>query len=329
MRLLSGRVGAIVGEEDEASISIEGDGPFRAAEIEAPAALEPMIIKLRARMDALASTIPPSETLASLTAFIDPIDGTREFCTGLGGQCSICVGFADGAGQAVGGLVYRPLCAQRSWALGCHREGMSRSELRTPETALRTPETAPVVGAFLCSNGGTSRFLQAVQAELGYATYPAGGAGNKALLVLELPTAVYIQDRGVSRWDSCAAQAILEAHGGVFSRLDTVAAPAHDAPASEASDTTTVTDTTTAAASLARYTYAKGSVNSVFVPQQSMLTKYNARPGVPTGGLAASAEQFKPYANVCGLFALSAAADTASIAAAVRRVAKEVPPSYD
>ena len=122
---------------------------------------------------------------------------------------------------------------------------------------------------------------------------------------------------------------MLEAHGGVFSRLDTVAAPAHDAPASEASDTTTVTDTTTAAASLARYTYAKSSVNSVFVPLQSMLTKYNARPGVPTGGLAASAEQFKPYANVCGLFALSAAADTASIAAAVRRVAREVPPSYD
>ena len=116
---------------------------------------------------------------------------------------------------------------------------------------------------------------------------------------------------------------MLEAHGGVFSRLDTVAAPAPDAPASEASDTTT------AAASLVRYTYAKGSVNSVFVPLQSMLTKYNARPGVPTGGLAASAEQFKPYANVCGLFALSAAADTASIAAAVRRVAREVPPSYD
>jgi hypothetical protein len=122
---------------------------------------------------------------------------------------------------------------------------------------------------------------------------------------------------------------VLEAHGGVFSRLDTVAAPAPDAPASEASDTTTDTDTTAAAASLVRYTYAKGSVNSVFVPLQSMLTKYNARPGVPTGGLAASAEQFKPYANVCGLFALSGAADTASIAAAVRRVAREVPPSYD
>jgi fructose-1,6-bisphosphatase/inositol monophosphatase family enzyme len=144
-------------------------------------------------MDALASTIPPSETLAALTAFIDPIDGTREFCTGLGEQCSICVGFADGAGQAVGGLVYRPLCAQRSWALGCQREGTCRSELRTPETALRTPETAlrtpetalrtpetaPAVGAFLCSNGGTSRFLQAVQAELGYATYP--------LITLEYP----------------------------------------------------------------------------------------------------------------------------------------------
>ena len=204
MRLLSARVGAIVGEEDEAAISIEGDGPFRASDdVQAPAALEPLIVKLRGRMDALASAVEASPALEGLTAFIDPIDGTKEFCSGLGEQCSICVGFADAAtGMAVGGLVYRPLCAQRSWALGCKREGVSKGALRE----LAAAEGAGGKGAFLCSNGGTSPFLQALLAELGYTPYPAGGAGNKALLLLELPSACYIQDRGVSRWDTCAAQ---------------------------------------------------------------------------------------------------------------------------
>ena len=73
-----------------------------------------------------------------LTVFIDPIDGTREFSTGtLGGQCSVCVGFANGMGRAVGGVVYRPLPPSPStsgggggggpsgptWAAGARSEG--------------------------------------------------------------------------------------------------------------------------------------------------------------------------------------------------------------
>ena len=47
------------------------------------------------------------------------------------------------------------------------------------------------------------------------------------------------------------------------------------------------------------------------------------------GGLATAASDFKPYANVCGLFALPAAADAAAVAAAAKRVAQDVSPSYD
>ena len=38
-----------------------------------------------------------------LTVFIDPIDGTREFSTGKGTQCSICIGFASSDGLPVAG----------------------------------------------------------------------------------------------------------------------------------------------------------------------------------------------------------------------------------
>ena len=312
MRLLRTHVSSIVGEEDEAAIHIDGDGPFRAAEIEAPAALVPLIVRLRERMDVLSASLGTHEELKGLTAFVDPIDGTKEFCSGLGEQCSICVGLADAAGAAVGGLVYRPLCAQRSWALGCRREGVRLGALRT---LAPPPGSRPDAGAFLCSNGGTSAFCQALQAEMGYVAYPAGGAGNKALLLLELPRAVYIQDRGVSRWDTCAAQAVVEAHGGRMGRLDAVVAEGGGAGG---------------VATPSTYTYLKGTqANSVFVAGLARLTKYNARAGVETGGLGTSADQFKPYANVCGLFAVPPGVDELAIVDASRRVAQSVPPSYD
>mmetsp|Transcript_49971 Transcript_49971/g.130147 ORF Transcript_49971/g.130147 Transcript_49971/m.130147 type:complete len:312 (-) Transcript_49971:283-1218(-) len=311
MRLLRAHVGGIVGEEDEAAISIDGDGPFRAGEIEAPAALSPLIVRLRARMDSISAAVPQDAALQQLTAFLDPIDGTKEFCSGLGEQCSICIGFADSStGAAVGGLVYRPLCPQRSWALGCKREGVVRGALRSANTEVGGADAGK--GLFLCSNGGTSPFLKAVQAALGYAAYPAGGAGNKALLALELPSAVYIQDRGVSRWDTCAAQAVLEAHGGCLARLDAaISGPEEDAP-------------------LESYTYVNdASCNSVLVPSLATLTRYNARAGVEVGGAALSAKDVKPYANLCGLFALPPTADVTATRAIVRRAAQDVPPAYD
>ena len=38
---------------------------------------------------------------------------------------------------------------------------------------------------------------------------PSGGAGNKLMMLLEGKGAVYIQDRGVSRWDTCGPQAVI------------------------------------------------------------------------------------------------------------------------
>ena len=74
----------------------------------------------RADILALSSSLPPVADLID-TVFLDPIDGTREFCTGLGHQSTICVGFAR-LGSPVGGLVYRPIPQPPSWALGSRQE---------------------------------------------------------------------------------------------------------------------------------------------------------------------------------------------------------------
>ena len=127
-------------------------------------------------MDGLARALPESAAYAGLVCFVDPIDGTREFCTGKGEQCSICIGFAEiASGMALAGLVYRPLCPQKSWALGCAKEGVSKS---APPPARDSLDG----GAFLASNSGTSAFLNAVRAEMGCSLRPQGGAGNKALV---------------------------------------------------------------------------------------------------------------------------------------------------
>ena len=85
----------------------------------------------------------------------------------------------------------------------------------------------------------------------------AGGAGNKALLLLEGRGQSYIQDRGVSRWDTCAAQAVLEAHGGCLAKLAAFAAAEADAPLATA---------------LATYRYRPGEVNADFEPGLAALT---------------------------------------------------------
>ena len=335
MRLLTPVVGAIVGEEDGDAIDITTP-PFRAGSIVAPAELEGTIVRLRGVVDDLAGALPQHPEYSKLTAFIDPIDGTKEFCTGKGEQCSICVGFADTAtGQAVGGLVYRPLCPQRSWALGCAREGAFESELRTSGeaeqgAAATSSSSGGGGGSFLVSNSGASPFLDALRSELGYERRPAGGAGNKGLLVLEEPSACYIQDRGVSRWDSCAAQAVLEAKGGLMVQLQPFVNGAL-AEGGGASASSVV---------LTPYTYRKGKVNADFVPGASRLTKYNAADGVLTDAERAKGappryaqvpSDFKPYANTLGLLALRSKEPDAleAVRAAVARAAAKSKPEYD
>ena len=49
----------------------------------------------------------------------------REFSTGLGEQCSICIGFSDESGKPVAGIVYRPLTSPTTYAIGAV-DGMFR-----------------------------------------------------------------------------------------------------------------------------------------------------------------------------------------------------------
>jgi 3'-phosphoadenosine 5'-phosphosulfate (PAPS) 3'-phosphatase len=181
---------AIVGEEDENNVNIKM-APYTVDDLVVPEQFYPIIDEARLALDSLGSSIEGT-LFKDLNIFIDPIDGTREFSTGLGEQCSICVGFSDSTGYPVGGIVYRPITLPPTYAMGSKLENFVESNLDIAET--------PNPTGFLTSNGAISPFIQRLISKLEYTRVPSGGAGNKMLMLLEGKGAAYIQDRGVSRW---------------------------------------------------------------------------------------------------------------------------------
>lgn len=303
-RLLRPLVVGIIAEEDSASLHIDAP-PYVVCGLTVPAPLEPLVTAAVQQVDAIATGWGPAALPLDLVAVIDPIDGTKEFGSGKGEQCTICVGLASAQGDAVGGVVYRPLdLPAPTWAVGCANQGLARSHLRP--TATRQ--------GFLCSAGRVSPFVEELAARMGLPMLPAGGAGNKALMLLEGAGGAYIQDRGVSRWDTCGPQAVLEAHGGVLAQLRPFESRGE----------------------LVSYSYRPSAAGATpdFEPNLARITRYNAAPAARqrVGGRAEEPGQLQPYANTLGLLALPGPVAGAGLGAcleAVRAAAAAHPPEYD
>ena len=121
-------------------------------------------------------------------------------------------------------------------------------------------------------------------------------------------------------WDTCAPQAVIEAYGGALLKLSTFAA--------------------TGGSSRECYTYEQSDVNLDFEPGVPLLTPYNAaRAAAVEKGAAAPAavdvfaqevSELKPYANVCGLLALTATGmgGLDDLAASVAAASQKSPPKF-
>jgi 3'-phosphoadenosine 5'-phosphosulfate (PAPS) 3'-phosphatase len=294
---------AVVGEEEGSLINISS-APYLVDDLVVPVDFYSIIDEAKVAMDDLAGEIHAS-AYHDLTIFIDPIDGTREFSTGKGEQCSICVGFSDKVGKPVAGVVYRPITQPPTYAAGAASESFAESVLDM--AAERNDK------GFLTSNGSISPFIAALITAMGFDRVPSGGVGNKMLMLLEGKGAAYIQDRGVSRWDTSGAQAVLEANGGILNKL------------------TRFVDSN----ELQSYTYLKAALNLDFEPGMATLTPYNsADKGAVKKGDAprkGSVEEFAAYSNLCGLLALSSAGlpMLSDIQTAVQSAKVNTPPAYD
>jgi len=173
-----------------------------------------------------------------INVFIDPIDGTKEFATGKGYDSTNLIGFSYASdGTVWAGIVYRPIPLKydlsdmnnyhrikddylnssngSTYVYGCKSEGIYNNK-NIDNSQLQTSDSQTTM-RLVASNGSTSKFLNTISNTFSYSR--AGGAGNKMLMLIEGKGEVYIQDRGLSRWDTCAPQAVIEAAGGVCSKL--------------------------------------------------------------------------------------------------------------
>jgi len=278
------------------------------------------------------------------TIFIDPIDGTREFINRQGNQCTICIGIANTAGKAVGGVVYRPLSLPHpTWATGvqdedyaiCNFFGHDHDSIAAPYEGHHHHHH----GGLLTTNGPISPFITQLITTLDMDRIKSGGAGNKMLLLLEYSLyhrgrgpgdrssyMLYIQDRGVSRWDTCAAEAILYAFGGQLTKLTPYLAIDDDDEEEDDSR---------------RYKYLASTTNLDFIPGLASLTKNNCRrhdgtnTDFPMKGdqKIMNVEDVKVYSNLCGFVAFGPEWNTVDgkecIAKAIQKAAIVHPPSFN
>jgi 3'-phosphoadenosine 5'-phosphosulfate (PAPS) 3'-phosphatase len=306
------KIGSIIGEEDDCIVNLV-TRPYTVDDLIVPEEYFNLIDEIKIKIESLSQRLS-IEKYQELCVFIDPIDGTREFSTMLGEQCSICVGFSNGTtGLPVAGVVFRPLTTPYTFAAGAVSEHYHESLLDYPAT--------PTPHGLLTSNGSISPFIQQLILELGYTRVPSGGAGNKMLMLLEGKGGCYIQDRGVSRWDTCAAQAVIESARGTCSKL-----------------TAFVANQT-----LVSYTYLKSTINLDFDPTAlANQTPYNSNLSKERAGAIKQGEKFpiteeeihtttKPYSNLCGVFALDQTnlGKLEEFAAAIERAKAVAEPSYD
>lgn len=306
----------IVGEEDVV-VNITTQ-PYMVEDLAVPAVFCDLINSTREAVAALSSKIDAS-LYKDISVFIDPIDGTREFSTGLGEQCTILVGFANSEGRSVAGVVYRPIPAPGVWAAGCASEGCCVGSFERTDEAKKAKTDLSLV----TTNGSISKFTEEL-IKAGLTQTKSGGAGNKSLMLLEGRASCYIQDRGVSRWDTCGPEAVLDAFGGILMKLNTVITTPDAFASADASEW-----------GVQRYTYLEATSNLDFTPGEASLTAYNKADSIELKKgdkvVASEASQVKPYANLAGLFAIAAPEmkSPGAFIEAVKSAAALVPPSYD
>jgi 3'(2'), 5'-bisphosphate nucleotidase len=145
---------------------------------------------------------------------IDPLDGTKEFIK-RNGEFTVNIALIH-QGQAVVGVVYAPVL--ESCYSGIKGQGAWREHAGV-ETQLdisqRAINTVPVV---VGSRSHISPDVQEYLAKLGEHQMQSVGSSLKFCLVAEGKADVYPRLGLTSEWDTAAAQAVLEAAGGVVVR---------------------------------------------------------------------------------------------------------------
>jgi 3'(2'), 5'-bisphosphate nucleotidase len=145
--------------------------------------------------------------LADVEVFIDPLDATREFTKGFV-ECVMTLIGITVKGVPTAGVMYQPFVKSGVTMYGIVGAGVWGVDDAAPHKGIVAATTASH------SNAKVEAALEQLKPDK---IMRVGGAGYKALLVIEGTADVYIfPTEGCKLWDTCAPHALLLAAGGTM-----------------------------------------------------------------------------------------------------------------
>jgi len=154
-------------------------------------------------------------SMADLTVWVDPLDGTKEYTQGLLDHVTVLIGIAVGK-QAVAGVIHQPYWNYKSTDPGA-TIGRTFYGLVGAGVYGITPAPPPVGQRIITTtrSHGTGLVQQALEVLNPDKVLKVGGAGHKVMLLMEGEATAYVfPSPGCKKWDTCAPEAILHAMGG-------------------------------------------------------------------------------------------------------------------
>jgi len=142
--------------------------------------------------------------MKDVVVWIDPLDGTKEFTLGIKDAVTILLGVSI-KGKAVAGVVHVPFSKRTVWgAVGLGVFGLQLAPVHEGRHFVAT------------SRSHLSEQIKKILEDMHVdQLIRQGGAGSKALMILEGHADVYFfPSDGTKRWDTCAIEAIMVAAGG-------------------------------------------------------------------------------------------------------------------
>lgn len=169
--------------------------------------------------DAILSKICPQEYVnikdEDFTVWVDPLDGTSEYTQGFVEHVTVLIGIAIKE-KAVGGVIHQPFYKCNG------EEGRTIWGLKGLGVGGFVPNDPPSDKFILTTtrSHSTEVVQKALDALNPTEILRVGGAGYKVLQLLEGKAHAYVfASPGCKKWDTCAPEAILEAHGGVLTDI--------------------------------------------------------------------------------------------------------------
>lgn len=147
---------------------------------------------------------------------VDPLDGTKEFLS-KNGEFTVNIALIEGHAPVLG-IVHVPVRSTTYW--GVPGSGAWRVRGDAPPEALHVQPHAASPVRVVGSRSHRGDSLDAFLARLGPHELVAVGSSLKFCMVAEGAADVYPRLGPTSEWDTAAAQAVVEAAGGVVARLD-------------------------------------------------------------------------------------------------------------